>query len=259
MLPSPGGWAGWNCCWPRRRCRQSGRAPDCTIRPAAGIGDAHWGGHVRFVKMTAPWSPRSAGISTVESSLDRAVFAIGVSVPFPASRLSRTGFRDLGAPWASSGGALLDLTRNPAGSAAARRAGCEPRGTAGPSHAPPPPCAGRIMAGSGAPDVWNRGFPRRRPVGKTVATPRIGGEPSRAVSVGCSCGERWKGWPERGRAGIVSMRRIRRALKLGGARCLETWRHENRALDRAHELKEHLATILGRRRPRVRRSTRRQT
>ena len=31
------------------------------------------------------------------------------------------------------------------------------------------------------------GLTRRRPAGKTVATPRTGGEPSRAVSVGCSC------------------------------------------------------------------------
>ena len=31
------------------------------------------------------------------------------------------------------------------------------------------------------------GLTRRRPVGKTVATPRIGGGPSRAVSVGCPC------------------------------------------------------------------------
>ena len=118
----------------------------------------------------------------------------------------------------------------------------------GPSHAPPPPCAGGIATGPGAPDVRNRGshaasagrqdggdpsnrgravtrsqrgmplsatrtiprsatavrrrnrggswgsgragivgLTRHRPVGKTVATPRIGGGPSRAVSVGCSC------------------------------------------------------------------------
>ena len=38
----------------------------------------------------------------------------------------------------------------------------------GPSHAPPPPCAGGIVAGPGAPDGRNRGSTRRGPVGKTV-------------------------------------------------------------------------------------------
>ena len=56
-----------------------------------------------------------------------------------------------------------------------------------PSHAPPPPCAGSIAAGPGAPDGRNRGSHAARPVGKTVAAPRIGGGPSRAVGVGCPC------------------------------------------------------------------------
>ena len=56
----------------------------------------------------------------------------------------------------------------------------------GPSHAPPEPCAGSIVAGPRAPDGRNRGS-HAAPAGKTVVPPRIGGEPSRAVSVGCSC------------------------------------------------------------------------
>ena len=47
--------------------------------------------------------------------------------------------------------------------------------TPGPSHAPPPPCAGGIAADPGAPDMRNRGSPRHRPVGKTVAIPRLDG------------------------------------------------------------------------------------
>ena len=58
-------------------------------------------------------------------------------------------------------------------------------GAAGPSHAPPPPCAGGIVAGPGLRTRGIVGLTRRRPVGKTVATPRIGGGPSRAVGVGC--------------------------------------------------------------------------
>ena len=37
--------------------------------------------------------------------------------------------------------------------------------------------------GSGCGESW---LTQRRPVGKTMAPPRIGGGPSRAVSVGCS-------------------------------------------------------------------------
>ena len=60
-------------------------------------------------------------------------------------------------------------------------------GRPGPSHAPPPPCAGGIVAGPGAPDMRNRGS-RAAPAGR-----QDGGDPSnrgRAVTRsqrGCPC------------------------------------------------------------------------
>ena len=49
-----------------------------------------------------------------------------------------------------------------------------PPAVPGPSHAPPPPCAGGIVAGPGLRTCGIVGLTRRRPVGKTVAPPRIG-------------------------------------------------------------------------------------
>ena len=56
---------------------------------------------------------------------------------------------------------------------------------AGPSQAPPPPCAGRIVAGPAAPDGRNRGS-HAAPAGRQDGgDPLNRGRPSRAVSVGC--------------------------------------------------------------------------
>ena len=55
------------------------------------------------------------------------------------------------------------------------------------------------------------GLTRRRPVGKTVATPRIGGEPSRAVSVGCSC--------RHGTASLTRLHRLPSMRTTGSATC----------------------------------------
>ena len=51
----------------------------------------------------------------------------------------------------------------------------------GPSHAPPPPCAGRIVAGPGAPDGWNRGSHAAPDDRQDGGAPRIGGGPPRAA------------------------------------------------------------------------------
>ena len=69
-------------------------------------------------------------------------------------------------------------------------AGDFPPDLAGPSHAPPPPCAGGIVAGPRAPDGRNRGS-HAAPAGRQDGgDPSIGGGPSRAVSVGCLAGPR---------------------------------------------------------------------
>ena len=61
-----------------------------------------------------------------------------------------------------------------------------PGSPAGPSHAPPPPCAGSIVAGPGAPDGRNRGS-HAAPAGRARRWRPLesGGGPSPAVSVGC--------------------------------------------------------------------------